>query len=352
LDAISPSGRSEVVEIATSADASDWDAALAGLSNSSFYHRYAWRQVNEDGLGHPSTYLIARRGTQVAGILPLTLVSSRLFGRILCSLPFVNFGGPCADSASVSRLLVERAKAHARAEAADCLELRCTNENDIGVEPTLRKVSMVIPLEADPDRLWSRFTPKHRKNVRRAQKNDLAVVSGRHELLPDFYSVMERAWRDLGTPFYGREYFERILAAFPEETRIFLCSHRHKPVAAALVGYFDRTVEGLWNGSVAEARTLSANYVLYWEMIRDACERGFVRFHLGRSTSASGAEEFKSRWCAEKRQLYWYAWSPCGRPILQVNVENPRYRLGIQTWKRLPLPVTRIVGPCLARWIP
>ena len=36
----------------------------------------------------------------------------------------------------------------------------------------------------------------------------------------------------------------------------------------------------------------------------------------------------------------------------QLNVDNPKYKLAIDIWRRLPLWVTRIVGPPLARVIP
>lgn len=295
---------------------------------------------------------MARRGGAVAGILPLTLVSSRLFGRILCSLPFVNFGGPCAESTDVAAQLVAYAMEYARKNSIDRVELRCTRAVDAGVEPATSKVSMTVHLAPDPEQLWMRFTSKHRNNVRRAQRNRLSVESGRFELLDDFYSVMERSWRELGTPLYSLRYFEQVLAAFPAEIRIFICRHRGKPVAAALNAYADGIVEGLWNGSVGESRGLYPNYALYWEMIRDACIGGFARYHLGRSTAASGAEDFKSRWNAERRQLYWYAWSPRGRAAARIAPDNPRYRLAIHAWRRLPLAVTRMVGPGLARCIP
>jgi FemAB-related protein (PEP-CTERM system-associated) len=341
-----------VMDVATPVDAAAWDSAIGRLPGGSFYHRHAWKNINRDALGHKSIYLMARRDDRVVGVLPLTLVSSRLFGTILCSLPFVNYGGPCVESEDVAISLLEHAKDWARKENVHALEFRCSEPFKVGVEPSLRKVSRVLQLDRNPEKLWVNFTSKHRKNVKRAERNPLEVESGHRNLMAEFYTVMECAWRDLGTPFYARGYFEKILESFPDETRIFICRHGDKPVAAALVGYFAGTVEGLWNGSTSAARVLSANYVLYWRMIQDACERGFATFHLGRSTSDSGAEEFKSRWNAERRQLFWYSWNPEGRTTSQISVDNPKYSLAIKIWKRLPLKLTRVIGPGLARCIP
>ena len=305
---------SVVVNVASDADADEWDAALSHLTGATFHHRFGWRTINKEAFGHRPVFLVARKHGRIAGLLPLTLVSSRLFGRILCSMPFANLGGPCAEDATISHRLLEKAKEISLECAADYLELRCRSQLDCDWPVSLRKTSMVVPLQAVPEQVFATFTPKHRNNIRRAQKNKLVVESGGRALLSEFYHVMERSWRDLGTPFYAHDYFERIMTTFPHDTRIFMCRRHGKAIATAFNGYFDGTVEGLWNGGVAEARALGANYVLYWEMIRDACLRGFSWFQLGRSTADSGAEEFKRKWNSEKHQLYSYYWRLDGQP--------------------------------------
>jgi FemAB-related protein (PEP-CTERM system-associated) len=216
----------------------------------------------------------------------------------------------------------------------------------------MRKISMILPLSRDPEKLWAAFTTKHRTTIRRAMKNGLTVESGGAELLGAFYEVLELTWRELGTPIYARDYFERVVSTFPDECRIFICRQHRQPIAAALNGYCAGTVEGLWSGSVPAARNLQANYVLYWEMIRDACLQGCSRFHFGRSTAGSGAEDFKRKWNAERHQLYGYVWRRDGGTAPALSVDNPRFRLAISTWRRLPLVLTRAIGPRVARCIP
>ena len=76
------------------------------------------------------------------------------------------------------------------------------------------------------------------------------------------------------------------------------------------------------------------------------------KFHLGRSTASSGGEEFKRKWNAEAAQLYWYFHRTAPGPMPELNVDNPKYRLAIAAWQRLPMWMTRIAGPKLARLIP
>ena len=308
--------------------------------------------MNRKALGHESVYLAACSQDSLRGVLPLTFIHSALFGRILCSVPFVNFGGPCALDAEATAALVARARAIARERRAKYLELRCVSALETDMPVSTRKISMSIDLERDPEALFGRFTSKHRTNIRRSIKNDLVITSGGAELLPVFYRVMEESWRSLGTPLYSSNYFAQVLETFGELTRIFVCSRQGEPVAVAFNGYFNGVVEGMWAGGTSQARPLQANYALYWEMIRDACERGFTRYHLGRSTADSGAEDFKKKWNAHARQLYWYFDRPDGGAMPELNVNNPKYRLAIAAWRKLPYAATRLLGPPIARSIP
>ena len=342
----------DIAEVRPGASGQEWDAFLEAGQHGSFYHRFGWKRLNEVQLGHSTVYLEARVGGSLEGVLPLVLTRSRIFGRILCSMPFVNFGGPVAVDAETSDRLVAAARERAARLGVDYLELRCATPLETDMPASLQKVSMTLHLEPDPDQLWSKFTSKHRTNVRRVYKDGFAVKAGGRELLPDFFAVMQQSWRDLGTPLYAPSYFESILETFPEQTRIFVCYRNDEPAAVAFNGHSATTVEGMWAGATPIGRQLNANYVLYWEMIKDACERGFRRYHLGRSTAGSGAEQFKKKWNTETSQLYWYHYRPDGQYRPALNVDNPKFQLAIAAWRKLPLWATRVLGPPLARVIP
>lgn len=333
-------------------DAGAWDAFVKAAPGGSFNLLHGWLTINARNLGHESIGLIAEDGAGIRGVLPLVFVRSRLFGRILCSMPFLNYGGTCAADDAADAALVTAALNEARQRGADYLELRATRKLPMSEEPSTRKISMTLKLDANPDTVWDKFASKHRTNIRRAFKNDLSVVDGGVELVPTFYSLLERSWHSLGTPLYSRDFFEAVARTFPEETRIFVCRRGAEPIAAAFNGYSNGVVEGMWAGGGPLARPLNANMALYWEMIKHACLRGMSHYHLGRSTSESGAEDYKKKWNAEATQLYWYFHRPGGGPQPALNVDNPKYRLAIAAWKKLPLPVVRLLGPPIARLIP
>ena len=341
----------EIVSCTASA-AAEWDQYLLQHPGGNFYQRYGWKNINRKNFGHECFFQAAKQQGKIVGLMPMVHIKSHLFGNILSSMPFVNFGGLCSDSDAVTESLLDDARRLTAQCNADYLEIRSAEHYDQALPAATHKISMTIDLDADPDTLWNAFKSKHRTNIRRVYKNNVRVAQGRHELLDTFYSLISKSWKGLGTPIYRKSYFADILDTFPDETRIFIAYQDDTPVATAFNAYYKGIVEGMWAGALPEQRSTQANYVLYWEMIRDACEKGFRHYHLGRSTADSGAEAFKKKWNAYGRQLYWQYILHRQQDIPQLNVNNPKFDLAIRLWKKLPLPVTTTIGPLLARSIP
>jgi FemAB-related protein (PEP-CTERM system-associated) len=212
---------------------------------------------------------------------------------------------------------------------------------------------MTLDLASDANEIWNNFNSKHRTNIRRVYKNNIEVRSGHKELLNDFYYVLSESWRSLGTPIYQKDYFLSVLDQFPDNTLIFVCYNKaNTPIAAAFNGYYKDTVEGMWAGGIDKYRKLNANYALYWEMIKHACEQGYQSYHLGRSSVNSGGEQFKKKWNARTKQLYWQYYLNKQSALPELNIDNPKYQIAIKTWKILPTKLTTIIGPLVAKSIP
>lgn len=329
-----------------------WDEYVMHHEQGSFYHLFGWKRVNEVAFGHQTFYLAAIDHGKIRGVFPLVYLKTQLFGNILCSLPFVNYGGPCSDDAEIDRLLLDEARTLVERHGIKYLEIRGLRKLGGDLPTSEHKVSVTILLDPNPDTLWNAFKTGHRNNIRRAYKRGLTVRSGGIELLDTFYNILSVSWRNLGTPLYQKSYFECLMKTFPSQTKIFVLDHHGVPVSSALNGHFRGVVEGMWLGALPEAREVEAGYVLYWEMIKDACERGYHLYHLGRSTVDSGGEAFKKKWNAFSTQLHWQYFVRNGGPIPRLNVDNPKYRLAINVWRKLPLQIVKVLGPLVAKGIP
>jgi len=329
-----------------------WNAFTHACPRASFYHLWEWRAINERCFGHRTAYLAAVDGERIVGILPIVRLKSLLFGNIACSMPFVNFGGPAADSDEIEEQLLEHAAGVARDWHVQYVEIRSRRHLSDRWPSSDRKVSMTLALDPDPDAFLGRLKREQRQEIRRAAKFGFTTRFG-PELLDDFYEVLSESWRGLGTPIYRIDYLKAVLDAFPATTRLCVVyDQAGRPAAGAMDGLHDGTVEGMWLGMRGEYRKQLVGYVLYWELIKDACLRGCHTYHLGRSSRDSGGEQFKKKWNAETLPLHWHYILRTGAALPGLNPDNPKYQLAIRLWRRLPLGVTQAIGPFLSRSIP
>jgi len=334
-------------------DGSAWDAFVASHQDSTNYHQYGWRKVVEKSFGHRTMYLAAtNRNNKICGVLPFVQMKSMLFGNFLVSLPFFNYGGLLISEDSAAAMLLNASRKMLSGTGMDYIELRHIKMCD-DVEATKQhKVTMILDLKKNEEEQWNGLDAKVRNQVRKAEKSGLQTVMGRVELLDGFYEVFCRNMRDLGTPVYGRNFFLNILEEFPDTTRILSVTHDGRTIASALLTWYKETLEVPWASSNRDFSHLCPNNLLYWESIRFAIGMGARAFDFGRSTPDEGTYKFKKQWGAKPVQLYWQYLLREGDPLPEVNPKNPRYRLAIQAWQRLPLMLTNLMGPHIVRCIP
>ena len=91
--------------------------------------------------------------------------------------------------------------------------------------------------------------------------------------------------------------------------------------------------------------------LLYWETIRTACTEGFRKFDFGRSSRDSNTYRFKRQWGAIEEHLYWYTLPVDAHLSVDQSGEDRRKAIFAQVWQRLPLNVTRWLGPRLRKYI-
>jgi serine/alanine adding enzyme len=336
----------------SAADDATWDAYVATHPNAQRYHLTAWRRIIESAFGHHTYYLMSRDAQgRTNGVLPLGRVRSRLFGDFLVSLPYVNYAGCCADSESIEHELENAAVVLARKEGVAHLELRTeTPGGDLHIRAA--KVAMRLPLPAVPDKLWASFSSRLRNQVRRAEREQVTVQLGREDQVDAFYDVFAENMRDLGTPVYTKHLFQSVIRELPDSTWIMSAYHQGRPVAAAFLVGFRDAIEVPWSSALRAYGSINTNELLYWHLLKFACERGYQTFDFGRSTPESGPFHFKRKWGALPTELHWRYWVPAGAALPELSPQNPRYQLAVRMWKRLPLSVTRVIGPSIVRNIP
>ena len=329
-----------------------WDDFVARHAAASKYHLAVWTQVVEDAFGHETCRLAAEAEGHVVGVLPLVFFDSRLFGRFAVSMPFFNEGGILSASPQVRASLLDAAIVETRRRGGAYLELRHTTRMFRQLPSKAHKVRMILPLAPSADEQWQRLDRKLRNQVRKAEKAGVRITQGGAELLDAFYDVFARNMRDLGTPVYSRRFFDAVVRHVPEATRVFCAYIADTPIAASIVVGHRDTLEVPWASSIRDFNPTCANVLVYWTMLQFAIGAGFARFDFGRSTPNEGTYHFKRQWGAEPHPVAWEYWTAEGVALPDLSPHNPRYRTARAAWQRLPLRVSRLVGPWIVRSIP
>ncbi len=334
-------------------DLSDaWDVYVRNQPSASIYHHSKWRGVISRCFQHDSHYLCARdESSHIVGILPLIRLKSRLFGDLMVSMPYFNYGGVVADHPDVASQLIESANALGSSLHIEHIEYRDTQSRD-GLPVRTDKVNMILELPDTVEQLWQQLGSKLRAQIKRAQREKPQVACGGIDLVDDFYTVFARNMRDLGTPVYSKRFFLDIMRTFPEQCRVIVVYLEQRPVAVGFLIANKDILDIPWASTIREFNRYSVNMCLYWEVLKYAIEHNFHSFDFGRSTVDAGTYRFKKQWGAKPRQLYWHYWLRDGGEIPVINPHNPRYKLVIAIWQRLPLQLTKWLGPPIVKNIP
>jgi FemAB-related protein (PEP-CTERM system-associated) len=329
----------------------EWDEYVHKSAQATFYHQTTWKRALEETYGLQSFYLLARDGGKITGILPLFLVKGPLFASSLVSVPFAPYGGVCADDGQIARGLVDAAKEITVRRGVRYLELRHFNECDLNLPGKEQYVTLILELTEDPDELWKSFRAKVRNQVRKTVKSGLEFCVGR-EYLPDFYAVYAEHMRDLGTPVHDLALFRRLADECPEQTAVFVVRQRERTIGGMLAARFKDTLNDLWACSLRRYFEYCPNNLLYWNAMRFGCERGLKLFDFGRSTRGSGTFKFKEQWGARVQQLRYYQYASGGRETFDSTRPGLGKTIFVRGWRRLPVSLTKVLGPWIRKGVP
>ncbi len=350
------------IRVLTETDGDRWSRAVDASHDAKLAHAAEWFTVIRRVYGHEPLYLTAHSDAGCA-VLPAFVVRRPLFGTVVTSMPFLDSGGPCGAPPAVAAMLVERLIAEARRRRARMLELRCAARLPIDSQPLDSKVNMVLALDGNAGALWRRFDKGVRNQIRKAERSGLSVEFGGPAHLPAFYDTFVERMHDLGSPVHALTFLGAVVDRFGSRARVVLVNKGSATIGGLVaVAFKDRLIVP-WATCLKEHFSLCPNMLLYWETIRTACADGFAHFDFGRSTRHSGTYQFKQQWGAREEPLFWYRIpisrlgtvadrSTFGtRRSSQVDGHGSRAALLARMWQRLPLAVTRQVGPHIRKYL-
>lgn len=371
------------VRLYASEDRKGWDDYAVSHPDSTHSHLSGWKEVIEGTYRHSGHYLLAEEHSQIVGILPLIHMRTPFLGSLLCSMPFLNYGGILSDSPVSAEALLQEAVNIASRLGAHRIELRqpvplsCQGSRlPVPMTERAHKVRMVLPLSGPAEAFHGLLKSKLKSQIRRPLKEGMTVKIGGAELADDFYAVFARNMRDLGSPVHSAKLFRQIFRHLDEgprapaepsaeagserspraqcaRVRIGVVYHRDGPVAVGLIVAFKQTVEIPWASSLRDYNRFSPNMLLYWSLIEYAIKIGCRQFDFGRSTPEEGTYRFKEQWGAAPKPLHWYVIGARQNADRILSDNDSKMRgWAASLWSRLPLSAANRIGPWIRGALP
>lgn len=340
------------LDFADPIDFERWQKFIHGREDTHCADLPQWRLIFHDLYGIEShTFGYVERAELVGGV-SVYHVKSPLLGNMLVSCPFFGRGGLYADSAEARQALLQRIEQLAGELRVDFIELRLMHSLPPPFQTNTDFLEFDLELPGSLDAVWQQcLSSNARQNLRKAEKNNLRfAITADHA---SCFDLLFQTIRDLGTPFHSKRLFELMVQHLPDHVSFSEVRAGDRLIAGGVVIRFKDSVITPFIGSLKEHRGSGSNYQQYWGIIRYCFEHDVKRFDLGRSRCASTHVAFKEKWGAVRKQAHYnYQITNPRSNYATVGKPSRLQVLGTEVWKRLPLFITRPIGPSLARYIP
>lgn len=150
------------------------------------------------------------------------------------------------------------------------------------VQPEWRQI---IDITKPEEEILAMMKEKGRYNIRVAQKHNIKIENppaGGTNIIDDFYKLFcETAKRD-GFEIRPKQYFEKLMQKLETDglAEILIARYNDIPVAAEIVTYYGDVASYLYGASSSENRNTMAPYLLHFEAMKRAKEKGCKVYDL------------------------------------------------------------------------
>jgi lipid II:glycine glycyltransferase (peptidoglycan interpeptide bridge formation enzyme) len=323
-----------------------WDEIVLSMSHYTFFHTSHWAKTLHHAYHYTPHYLIGRENGEVSFVIPLMLVSSRLTGRRMVSLPFTDF---CPPLGNLSVNDIDRVLARIDGFRVKSVEWRGGQEY-FGDHPfSIRYLQHLLPLTPDTDSLYNFFRSNTKRNIKKALSQNLEIVfDNSDKALSDFYSLNCLTRRKHGLPPQPLYFFEAIhhFILAKDLGSIVAARHDNITVASAIYFHFGNRAIYKYGASDMSYQHLRANNLVMWEAIKHYAKEGYALFDFGKTEVLNeGLRDFKLGWGTEEKEIYYYKYDfRLKKFVTEENKEQGWYNV---LFRNLPMPVLKLSGKFL-----
>ena len=165
---------------------------------------------------------------------------------------------------------------------------------------------LILDITKPIEQLLAEMKPKARYNIKVAEKHNIKIFNfspyggspagGQLPIFKDglssFLGLVEKTSARQGIKAHPKDYYKKMIEILSQDKTaiLYAAKHENKIIAANLMTYFNGVATYLHGGSDDDYKNLMAPYLLHWQAILDAKNKGFNYYNFG------GVSEQKPNW--------------------------------------------------------
>lgn len=133
--------------------------------------------------------------------------------------------------------------------------------------------SLTIDIQHGEDDILKQMKPKGRYNIKVARKHEVKVEASTE--VDDFYDLLKKTGNRDGFGIHPKSHYEKMLQVFGDQhIQLLLADFEGETIAGGIFIYMDDWGIYYYGASDSKYRNVMAPYLVQWEAIREAKERG------------------------------------------------------------------------------
>jgi CelD/BcsL family acetyltransferase involved in cellulose biosynthesis len=327
-----------------------WERFVNTDPRSSVFHSRAWMQALMQTYRYqPVGYTQAAPGEEFSGALVFCRVNSWLTGQRLVSMPFSDHCEPLVSDAEELSSLLAPAQEELRRKQIKYIDIRPLNLtfSEGMANPEIYFLHL-LDLSPPAEELYKKLHGDSiRRKIQRADREKLTLETGASELLlSEFYRLHITTRQRQELPPHPILWFRNVLSCLGEHGLIRVARKDGVAIAAIFTVAHKQKMVYKYGCSDAQSHNLGGMQFLFWHLIRDAKERGFMELDFGRSEcDNSGLVTFKDRWGTKRQKIAYLRYPP--RTGVSGESSSRFTKFGKRVFARCPQSVLRMAGNLL-----
>jgi lipid II:glycine glycyltransferase (peptidoglycan interpeptide bridge formation enzyme) len=285
-------------------------------------------------------------------MVPAMEISSPFTGKRGVSLPFSDRVAPLVDDQNRFDRMFEAMIKYGSRNGWQSITFQGGNGFFRPDQSYTAYIGSSIDLDGSSRSLYKKFRSNTRRNIKKAENSGLETsIVQTQDGNKAFYRLNCLTRKDHGLPPQPYSFFERIQEHLFAKGSGFVCLalNNKEPVAGVVFLHFNQTAIYKFGASDKQFFHLRPNNLSMWHAIRWYADKDFQTLDLGRSDmDHHGLLQFKRSWNSNENLIHYYKYDIRQKQFLK---KKPAIKSSYWLFRRLPVPVLKIIGQVLYRHV-